>query len=80
MFADDSKLIAAIRNQSDREQLIADLKALTSWTDLNSMRFNEDKFQLLQIGPHEDLKEPYTTNNITIKKSTTVKDLGIHIR
>ena len=46
---------------------------------MNSMRFNEDKFQLLQIGPHNELKQPYTSNNIQIEKSTHVKDLGIYL-
>ena len=79
LFADDSKLIASIKSLSDREKLLADLHALTTWTELNSMRFNEDKFQLLQIGPNEDLKQPYVNNTINIQKSTTVKDLGIYI-
>ena len=79
LFADDSKLIASISNQSDREKLMDDLLALITWTDMNSMQFNEDKFQLLQIGPHEDLKQPYTSNNISIQKAAHVKDLGIYL-
>ena len=43
------------------------------------MRFNDDKFQLLQIGPHEHLKQPYSHNNINIEKSDHVKDLGVYI-
>ena len=79
MFADDSKLISSIKNQQDREKLIMDLKELLKWTEMNSMRFNDDKFQLLQIGPHEHLKQPYSHNNINIKKSDHVKDLGVYI-
>ena len=41
------------------------------------MKFNEQKFQLLQIGSDDSLKLPYECNNITINKSETVKDLGI---
>ena len=79
LFADDSKLIASIKTLDDREKLISDLSALTTWTEMNSMRFNEDKFQLLQIGPHDNLKQPYSTNGTEIKKSEYVKDLGIYI-
>ena len=79
LFADDSKLIASIKDESDREKLLDDLNALIKWTDMNSMRFNEDKFQLLQIGPHNELKQPYSSNNIQIEKSSHVKDLGIYL-
>ena len=79
LFADDSKLIASIKTLEDREKILSDLSALTTWTEMNSMRFNEEKFQLLQIGPHENLKYPYNTNNIEIKKSEYVKDLGIYV-
>jgi hypothetical protein len=79
LFADDSKLIASISNQQDRENLLEDLKALLKWTDMNSMQFNDTKFQLLQIGPHDHLKQPYSYNNINIQKSENVRDLGVHL-
>ena len=79
MFADDSKLIASIKNLNDREKLLEDLKALVSWTEKNSMSFNEDKFQLLQIGSDDSLKLPYQHGNINITKSENVRDLGVVI-
>ena len=79
MFADDSKLIASIKCSEDRNKLLEDLKALVIWTNKNSMRFNEDKFQLLQIGADESLKQPYQHGEINISKSENVKDLGIFV-
>lgn len=77
MYADDSKLIASIKNPEDREKMQSDLEALIRWTNANSMSFNEGKFQLLQIGDHEELKLPYLYNTTSIIKSAKVKDLGI---
>ena len=79
-FADDSKLIKSIQNPEDREKLIQDLEAVLQWTEDNSMQFNADKFQLLQHGTSKDMKLPYNLpNHQTLEKSTTVKDLGVHV-
>ena len=43
------------------------------------MKFNEEKFQLLQIGSDESLKTPYQHGDINISKSTNVRDLGISV-
>ena len=77
LFADDSKITTAITNSSDRMKLINALKSLFDWTTHNSMKFNEEKFQLLQMGSDDSLKLPYKFNDITIDKSKTVRDLGI---
>ena len=79
MFADDSKLISSITNLEDRQKLLNDLKALLKWTEDNSMKFNEDKFQLLQVGLNSSLKTPYSFNDINIVKSENVRDLGIQL-
>ena len=41
------------------------------------MKFNQDKFQLLQLGSDDSLKQPYQCNDINIEKSETVRDLGV---
>ena len=79
MFADDSKLIAKIQNVEDRQKLIIDIQSLLSWTEINAMKFNEDKFQLQQIGSNEQLKQPYNLGNITVTGTEHVRDLGIYI-
>ena len=79
-FADDSKLIMNIKNRTTRIKLVEDLKAVLKWTEDNSMKFNIDKFQLLQHGPNKYLKLPYRLpNGQTLEGSQTVKDLGLHI-
>jgi hypothetical protein len=79
-FADDSKLIKSIENLKDREKLIEDLEAVLQWTKDNSMEFNADKFQLIQHGQHDDMKQPYNLpNDQKLDKSTTVKDLGTQV-
>ena len=77
LFADDSKITTAVTNPTDRNKLIDALQSLLTWTTHNSMKFNEQKFQLLQIGRDDALKLPYECNDITIKKSETVRDLGV---
>ena len=79
-FADDSKLIKSIKNLEDREKLIEDLEAVLQWTKDNSMEFNADKFQLIQHGQHDDMKQPYNLpNEQELDKSTMVKDLGTQV-
>ena len=43
------------------------------------MKFNQDKFQLMQIGSSTELKQPYSLGEITIENSTNVRDLGVYI-
>ena len=78
MFADDSKLVSSIKNLEDRKKITSDLKSLIKWTEDNSMKFNETKFQLLQIGQKQELKLPYHHNEITINSSQHVRDLGVY--
>ena len=77
LFADDSKITSAITNATDRNKLLAALQCLIEWTTHNSMKFNQDKFQLLQLGSDDSLKQPYQCNDINIEKSETVRDLGV---
>ena len=77
LFADDSKISTAITNSTDRAKLLDALKSLVDWTKHNSMKFNEQKFQLLQMGSDDTLKLPYQCNDIIINKSETVRDLGV---
>ena len=79
-FADDSKLIMNIKNRTTRMKLIEDLKGVLKWTEDNSMKFNMDKFQLLQHGNNPYLKLPYRLpDGQTLQGSDTVRDLGLNI-
>ena len=47
LFADDSKLIAIIRNDNDLDILEQDLDALTDWSDEWRMLFNVEKSKIM---------------------------------
>ena len=79
-FADDSKLIMNIKNRTTRLKLMEDLKAILQWTEDNSMKFNMDKFQLLQHGNNPYLKIPYRLpDGQKLEGSECVRDLGLNI-
>ena len=78
IFADDSKLVKCIKNEEDKEMLLADLQAVMDWADINKMELNESKFMLLQHGNNEEAKTPYKiSETVTIEKAEYAKDLGI---
>ena len=80
IFADDSKLVKAIKSLSDRDLMEIDLKAVINWAENNKMELNKLKFQLLQHGRNNELKLPYNIDQTTkIQKSSDVKDLGVTI-
>jgi hypothetical protein len=49
LFADDSKLVATIRNVRDLETLQKDLDALTEWSKTWKMLFNVDKCKIMEF-------------------------------
>lgn len=80
IFADDSKLVKAIKSLSDRDLLEVDLQSVIKWAGNNKMELNKLKFQLLQHGNKNELKLPYKIDqDVNVEKSTDVKDLGITI-
>ena len=50
LFADDSKIIAIIKNAHDIERLQLDLDQLGNWAQLWKMRFNYDKCKVMYFG------------------------------
>ena len=50
LFADDSKLIAIIRNSVDELVLQNDLDKLVDWSVKWKLGFNEDKCKVINIG------------------------------
>ena len=78
IFADDSKLIKEINSLRDRELFNEDIIAVTEWAAANKMELNKLKYQLIQYGKNDELKQPYKIDESTeVMKSDTVKDLGI---
>ena len=80
IFADDSKIVSPIKNEEDHINLERDLHAIIKWAHENNMELNFEKFQLLHHGRKENLKSEYKIDdNITLKKSKNVRDLGVYI-
>ena len=50
MFAEDTKLYAPIKSQTDQEQLQSDIDTLEEWTRDWLLDFNAHKCELMQIG------------------------------
>ena len=79
-FADDTRATHGIKNQMDASNLQNDLFQIYHWSNMNNMKFNSLKFELLRYGKDKDLKE--NTSYVTpdwdvIEQKETVKDLGV---
>ena len=59
-FADDTKISYPINSIEDAEYFQECLVKLDTWQTENNMKFNNEKFKLLQFGKNENLKEAYT--------------------
>ena len=85
LFADDSKIIAIIKNAQDTENLQIDLDKLGNWAQTWKMRFNYDKCKTMYFGKKNRPKKAYTLNNFEtstrseITETDTERDLGIQI-
>ena len=79
---DDTKCIQQIRNEEDVELLQVSLDQLYKWQEENNMKFNGDKFQVLRLGKHQDLKDYtwlFTSEMDPISQVEEAKDLGIQM-
>ena len=80
-FADDTRLMNAIKNVLDASKFQTDLNTVYEWAPKNKMEFNDVKFELIRYWLSNDpLKEllSYTTNTGTlINEKETIKDLGV---
>ena len=77
IFADDSKVTKEIETQEDHDGLQEDVNTAILWSTDNNMELNHKKFQLMQYGKSEDLKQPYEiANEERLYKETDVKDLA----
>ena len=79
IFADDSKIVKTIRNQSDHDELQDELNNAIKWADSNNMELNHTKFQLMHYGKEDHLKSSYQTGLATLNSETDIKDLGVYL-
>lgn len=56
-FADDTRLMKEISNNTDVKFLQNDLDVVYQWTSLNNIQLNGLKFEHLKYGKNEELKE-----------------------
>ena len=54
-----------VKKSSDHEKLQEDLEATIQWAKENNMELNENKFQLMQYGNDDELKEHYDISEDT---------------
>ena len=76
-FADDSKLVKCIQDETDHMKLQEDLDSAVNWSERNNMELNEKKFQLMHYGKNENLKQAYKSGETIIDSENVVKDLGL---
>ena len=76
-FADDTRVVLKVSNDSDHANLQSDLEVLYEWSSENNMMFNGGKFQHLRYGPHQDGRAYLTPVGEEIVMSTEIRDLGI---
>ena len=86
-FADDTKILSSISNQTDANKLQDDLDSVLQWAIKNNMVLNEEKFEFLKHNYHFDsflMELPgshymscYKANSSLIECSDSVKDLGV---
>ena len=82
-FADDTKLIRCVENNSDRDALQSDINALTKWSDDWQMAFNKDKCKVMHFG-RRNQGFTYTMGGhapagTVLENSREEKDLGVLI-
>ena len=79
-FADDTRVAKGIGSIHDVSQLQLDLNQIYAWAELNSMAFNDKKFEILRYGKNSALKEGtvYVSNTgKNIEEKVHVRDLGV---
>jgi hypothetical protein len=78
-FADDTKMLAAVKTAEDALTLQRDLRALCKWSEDWLMLFNNDKCKIMHFG-HDNVEMDYLINDVVLGSVVEEKDLGVLIR
>ena len=78
-LADDTRILLGIKDEEDTRMLQNDLHKLYNW-DINNMKFNENKIEILWYGKQQEIKSTTTYKSFddwNIDDKEQVIDLGI---
>ncbi|CAF1152237.1 unnamed protein product, partial [Brachionus calyciflorus] len=78
-YADDTKILAIIKNFDSILSLQNDIDKVCKWSIYWSTELNFDKYKILHIG-NNNTKFDYNINSKPLTKSNCEKDLGIYIQ
>ena len=79
-FADDTKLVSAIKSSEDATNFQSSLNLVYQWAKEYNMQFNGSKFQVLRIGQNDEIKSNtryLDCDARVINDSLIAKDLGV---
>ena len=79
-IADDTLILPGIKDEEDTQMLQNDLHKLYKWADTNNMKFNANKFELLQYRKEQKIKSTTTyksSDDSNIDDKEQVRDLSI---
>ena len=75
-FADDTKVIRKVTNDTDKQSLQDDLDKLVKWSEKWQMLLNFGKCKCIHIG-HGNMDEEYKMGDDVIGRTTQEKELGV---
>jgi ribonuclease P/MRP protein subunit RPP40 len=83
LYADDNKIIAILKEESDTNRLQQDIAHLQAWCKTWCAKLNEAKCKIMHIG-RQNAEQSYTIplendNTYTLRTTDCEKDLGIYI-
>ena len=79
-FADDTRIMKRITQDSDCQLLQEDLNSIYKWAEENEMQFNDKKFESIYYHPNRRTyaDQVYrTTDGTAIEQKSSIRDLGI---
>ena len=81
LYADDTKIFRAIKDDGDRNMLQEDIFNMHEWSERWLLKFHPDKCKTMHIGPCKTDPKSYKLkpNIPSMELSTTEKDVGVFV-
>jgi hypothetical protein len=81
LFADDLKLLLAIKKEEDCERLQRDIDRVVEWSQRNKLHFNVDKCVSMTFTRSKTpINHSYEVAGAHLKRVDSVRDLGVHMQ